>query len=86
MSKSNPYETCDLYLGAFLSSSGHKVTLDWTSKPGRATFQFCGEVGPLVSRYFKRESSVDAETYASHIKMLKSLVHNRGKADAAANQ
>lgn len=68
------YKTCDLYLAAFLSTSGCPIKK--TSKDERRVFFFFEEdtkVEDLKSKYYLRSSKVDALTYADNIKSLKSL-------------
>lgn len=68
------YQTCDLYLAAFLASSGCSVK-NTSRDAKRVYFYFENNeiIEKLKSDYFLRKGKVDALTYADNVKSLKSL-------------
>ena len=77
--KSGTYNSCDLYLAAFLLSSGCRMSSsERDPKTKRVYFVF--EKNPMINElkvsYFARQAKVDALSFADNIKSLKSLCHN----------
>jgi len=73
------YQTCDLYLGAFLVSAGCKMlkaNREQKSKRVYFVFEKTNLIMNLRLDYFSRNAKVAALTYADNIKSLKSLCHN----------
>ena len=68
------YKTCDLYLAAFLATSGCPIKS--TNRDAKRVFFFF-ENNELVERlksvYYLRQAKVDALSYADNIKSIKSL-------------
>lgn len=73
------FETCDLYLAAFFSATGCRMTSAYRERKTNRVY-FVYEKTPILldlrMNYFSREAKVSAATYADNIKSLKSLCHN----------
>ena len=74
------YRTTDLYLAAYLKTAGVEMKRTDRSPEGRVFFVFDSsvvDVEDLKAAWFNNTGRVVANTYAYHIKNLKSLCHSR---------
>jgi len=74
------YETCDLYLAAYLAAINCHYTTKQDLKTNRMYWQFdLTQVREKKMDYFSHKASIDAVTYADSIKCLKSMAMTGGK-------
>lgn len=75
------YRTTDLYLAAYLKTAGVDMKrTDRSPENGRVFFVFDASVSnieELKAAWFDSTGRVVANTYAYHVKNLKSLCHSR---------
>lgn len=74
------YKTTDLYLAAYLKTAGVDMKRTDREEAGRVYFVFDASVAnieELKAAWFNNTGRVVANTYAYHIKNLKSLCHSR---------
>lgn len=73
------YRTTDLYLAAYLKTAGVEMKRTDRSESGRVYFVFdasVADIEELKTAWFNNTGRVVANTYAYHIKNLKSLCHS----------
>jgi hypothetical protein len=74
------YKTTDLYLAAYLKTAGVDMKRTDREEAGRVYFVFDASVAnieELKAAWFNNTGRVVANTYAYHIKNLKSLCHSK---------
>ncbi|MDP9362940.1 MAG: hypothetical protein M3Q10_01695 [Chloroflexota bacterium] len=70
------YETTDLSLAGALMAAGHPIShVDRRVGRGWFVFEPAPRIGATVARYFAGNLSVDARTYADHLRGLKDAPH-----------
>ncbi|MDP9355183.1 MAG: hypothetical protein M3R02_07850 [Chloroflexota bacterium] len=70
------YETTDLSLAGAILAAGHKLShVDRRVGRGWFVFEPDPRIGATVARYFAGNLSVDARTYADHLRGLKGVLH-----------
>ena len=74
----NTYTTEDFYLGAYLMAAGFKLH-SHTRQNGKTSFVFLStdEIRSALEKYYTQQAKdVDALSYASSVRALKSVVHS----------
>ena len=73
----NLYEHRDFYLGAYLITCGERL-LKHTRQSGVTTFVFeeTEKLKELVDNFYSLKGTVDALTYSSAVRSLKSVIHS----------
>jgi hypothetical protein len=70
------YTTTDLYLSAFLKTSGHRLSVVKAKNKFVFSFEETPELIELVNNYLMDSAICNPLAYANSIKNIKNLLHN----------